>query len=226
MPERLEIPERQKSALMQILRFSPKERKQLLDALKEAKPSLLGRTFTSSWTQKADVSESEAQDMFQLLASLYVSMDIADQSADAFAAEVCDAIRASKDPGLQLRDANWAEIKSYLAQLLALDNTLGVSAKASDVRSEYGNVFCTARILTDLRPVYGRDVEKGPAVAVIVHEAKISFHESGEERTKDFYVALDSDDLLQLKKLLERANRKEDSLKAAAKKGGINVLEA
>lgn len=226
MPKRLQVPERQTRALARILRFSKKERKQLIDTLKATKPTLLGRKFISVWAQRANVSEDEAQEVLQLMASLYISLDVAGKSIETFVEEVCDAIKASKNPTLQVKNVKWTELKSFFAKILTLDNTLGVTAKATDIRMEYGNVFCTARILTDLRPVFGRDVEKGPAAAVVIHEAKITFHEDGStDRAKDFFVALDLEDIQQLKKLLDRAILKEERIKAMAEKGGINVLE-
>ncbi len=225
MPDGLGIPEQQKRVLAQLLRFSQKERRELFDVLKEAKPSLLGRSFVTAWVKKAGASKADADGLFRLLAGLYESMDIAGDPTEKFAADVCDTIQASKDPELPTKDVNWNEFKTYLTQVLSLDDTLGVSAKASQVRSEQNHVFCTARILTDLRPVFGRDVDKGPLAAVVVHQAKITFHENGEETTKDFFVALDSTDIVELKKLLDRATHKEASLTASAREGGINVLE-
>lgn len=225
MPDGLGIPEQQKAALAQLLRSPQKERKQLLDALHEAKPSLFGRNFTSAWIKKAGASKADAHELFHLLSALYASMDIIGEPAEAFASKVCDTIIASKDPALPTKDVDWNEFKAYLAQLLSLDDTLGVSAKATQIRLEHEHVFRTARILTDLRPIFGRDVDKGPTAAVVVHQAKITYRESGQEMTKDFYMALDSDDIVELKKLLERASRKEASLVSVARRGDINVLE-
>ncbi len=172
------------------------------------------------------MNSGEAIEVFQTLASLYVSMDIANESPETFAGEVIHTIRESKDPEFHLEEGKWDDFRQYLAEILSLDATLGVSAKASELKTEYANVFCTARIITDLRPVYGRDVLKGPTSAVVVHEARITYHEDGADATKDFYVVLDSEDIQQLRKLLARAVNKERSLKSVARKGELNVLES
>jgi len=222
----LEIPPGQRAALTRLIGLSSAGRKQLLKALKEAEPSLLHTRMTVSLAPKLDMSEGETRDILTMLASLYVSMDIAGEPVESFTRTVMEAIKPSMGPDLKLKDAEWAQFQEYLAEVLSLDETLGISAKATDIRSEYDRTFCTARILTDLRPVFGRDVSKGPPVAVIIHAAKITFHESGEDATKDFFVALDSTDIRDLRRLLERATNKEESLKAVARQGGINVLEA
>ncbi len=224
-PDGLGIPEQQKGALVKLLRFSSKEWTLLLDVLKEMRPSLFGRSFIAAWTKKAHVPESGARELFGVLAGLYASMDIARDSPQVFASKACEAIRASVDLASQTKEVDWDGFEAHLARALSFDETLGVSAKASELRAEYGKVFCSARILTDLRPVFGTDVDKGPLAAVVVHNAKITFHENGEETTKDFYVALDSEDIAELKKMLDRASRKEASLVATARKGGTNVLE-
>ena len=112
MPDGLGIPEQQKGALAQLLRFSQKDRKQLLDVLKESKPSLFGRSFTSAWMKQTGASEGDARELFHLLAGLYASMDIARETSEAFAATVSETIKASKDPALQSKGIDWEEFKT------------------------------------------------------------------------------------------------------------------
>ena len=42
-------------------------------------------------------------------------------------------------------------------------------------------LFCTAKILTDLRPVFDRVATDGPAALSVVHTLKLSFHHGSED---------------------------------------------
>ena len=70
---------------------------------------------------------------------------------------------------------------------------MGLDSKADDLRTEDERVFCTAKILTDLRPVFGSHVEDGPHGMIVVHLLKIGYH-SGSEKLHEFFVSLDSGD--------------------------------
>jgi hypothetical protein len=91
-----------------------------------------------------------------------------------------------------------------------------MATKAYDLQTEGERTFCDARILTDLRPVFGKDIASGPAGMVIIHRLKLGYHNSeGEHRT--FYIALDAEDLVTLKKAIDRAELKARSLKSIVK---------
>lgn len=100
-----------------------------------------------------------------------------------------------------------------LVSLLSV-KPLNVSAKAIDLQTEDERVFCDARILTDLRPVFGSDSAATPEGLTIVHILKLGYDQGGE-RHRDFYVALNADDLQTLRKVIDRAEAKAKSLKNA-----------
>jgi len=81
------------------------------------------------------------------------------------------------------------------------------------------------RILTDVRPVFEPSApEAAPAGAVIVHTLKISYR--GDNSAKDFFVALDSEDVRQLTEQLERARSKAESLKSVLKAAEVPYIDA
>ncbi len=89
-----------------------------------------------------------------------------------------------------------------------------LTAKAQDLQTDDERTFCRARILTDLRPVFGTNIEDGPKGMVIIHLLKLGFHQASERHHDEFYVALDADDLQTLKKVVERAQSKAKILRA------------
>ncbi len=65
--------------------------------------------------------------------------------------------------------------------------------------------------MTDIRPIFGPDPENEPESAVIVHTLKISYHEG--RQIKEFFLALDPEQVDELIGVLERASLKSESLK-------------
>ena len=103
-----------------------------------------------------------------------------------------------------------AVIIAVLAPMLSL-KTVSLSSKVQRLRLEYPNTFHDAMVLTDIRPIFDK-VEDRPVGGAITHTLKIEYHEVGEH--KQFYVALDAEDLQKMKKILQRAEAKESSLKS------------
>ena len=96
-----------------------------------------------------------------------------------------------------------------------LDGLLGVQGitafgKAVDVSQESDRLLHTSRIVSDIRPVFGKEVETEPIGAVIFHTLRLDYFEDGEVRTVSF--ALTASDLAQLKRTVERAEAKGNTL--------------
>lgn len=88
---------------------------------------------------------------------------------------------------------------------------------------DYDRVFRDARILTDIRPVFGMDPTAGPLAGIVIHTLRIDYHEAGDHPS--FHVALDTGDLRRPWELVERAIKKEASLKTEIEKTSMKYLE-
>lgn len=113
------------------------------------------------------------------------------------------------------------KFRERLTRLLNV-NTLQTVAKAHDVLLEHDQAFSTARVLTDVRPIFGDDVESAPTAAVIVHMLNIA-HYGGSDRGQ-FVVALDTKDIELLIEVLERAKKKTESLKSVIESSGMTYI--
>ena len=71
-------------------------------------------------------------------------------------------------------------------------------------------MFCNAKILSDIRPIFGPKIESGPVAAVVTHTLKLGYHEEGEH--KQFFVVLDDADLVTFQEVIQRAREKSDAL--------------
>jgi hypothetical protein len=111
-----------------------------------------------------------------------------------------------------------------LRSLLEHPGGLSIAAKAVGVLTDHHNTFRTARILTDIRPIFGPAIEEiKMAGTTMVHTLKIEY--SQERARKHFYVALDTSDLKALKKIIERAEEKERVLEEAMKSLPVPYLK-
>jgi hypothetical protein len=120
------------------------------------------------------------------------------------------AMQASGNPELALSEDEKVEFEMRLGRLLTI-NAVSVAAKVQRLRLDYPNTFHDAKILTDVRPIFDKP-ENRPVGCAVSHNLKITYHEGGDH--KEFYVALDADDIKTMKRVLERAEAKAASLKS------------
>lgn len=97
-----------------------------------------------------------------------------------------------------------------LRKIINTNTALDLTAKVALIKNDHPHAYANAKIYTDMRPVFCRsDMEiRG---AVIIHTLKLSYQD-GQER-KDFFVALDQADLVSLRESVEKAERKEATLR-------------
>lgn len=158
---------------------------------------------------------SDLKGILDALVPLYVLKSTKESVLlDQFAEDIANAM-ASLKSALALTDKHRPTFKANLLTLLGSEHFLTIS-KAYDLATDDERTFCDARIITDLRPVFGTPIEDGPKGTVIVHLLKIGYHE-GNKRHQAFHVALDSPDLKELKRVIERAESKAAAIKSKLK---------
>jgi len=143
----------------------------------------------------------------------------ADVSVDQFVVDICESLREQK----QLPLDKEARLRDRLTRALGIE-ILNVKAKAIALSNEHEHLFCTARIFTDVRPVYGDDVMAPPAAMTITHTLKIDYHAAGG-RTHEIYLGLGSGDIAEIREVLDRAEEKARSIRAALEPTKIPVID-
>jgi hypothetical protein len=96
-------------------------------------------------------------------------------------------------------------------------------SKAIRLQRDCERLYCGARIISDIRPVFGDSVEELPVSAVITHTLKLGYDEMREH--KEFFIVLDEADLDALQDVLERAKVKGDTLTEVLNSAKIPRLE-
>lgn len=195
----------------------------LITALREAPPALLLPGLANEVAKKSELKLPVTAEILKLLSTLDSVRTEENTPLDEFVDQVCIALKETKLKGLQPEGNNWEDFKQNLSQALSMERSLGVTSKALSVMTRHARVFKDAQVLTDLRAVFQSDPTKSPAAAVVIHNLRITFFEN--ERWKEFFVALDSNDLRQLQSVLSRALKKEESLKSVVNKAGLRCLD-
>jgi len=211
-------------------------------AIADIDPTLVGKLSTALATTPASLSLTQIQAtietdigvkindgqvIFDFLLSLYRLQIAIDDSCEEIISELSPAIRKKLDKAGD--DAKVTEVQKFidnLSELFVAKSAIRISAKARDLFTENQANFRSARIISDIRPVY--DEEEGrlplPENAFINHNLKIAYSEEAEN--KQAYYSLDSNDLIKLKIQIDKALKKEEQLSELLTTQGTRVLRA
>ena len=130
------------------------------------------------------------------------------------------AISNSSD--LDLDDPERSLLEDRLSDLTE-QPAVRLLGKAVDVATEHDQVFLGVRAFTDLRPVFGDEIDGMPGGAVLSHTLKFEFsHDEGQ--VGNFYITLDDEDLKLLKRAIERAEAKAEAMQELLGSIGMTYL--
>jgi len=147
----------------------------------------------------------DAESMLEAVASLSPLLDEGFMEIEPVAQEIAAA------PDLGLSEEGRAPFTRRLVRLLRLE-PLGLASRARDIVSDYERVFHDARILTDIRPVFGSDPSTAPRAAAVTATLKVDYHPGGRRGLESLFFAMDRADLTMLQAQVERALQKTDQL--------------
>jgi hypothetical protein len=209
----LRIPQTQKEAFKAFMELPDKEADSILRALEVADPAISVDSLAKSILPNVGLGIGALRKFISVAGSLYLARD----QQGVTAAQLADAAAsAAMNEGLLTSDESEkaSKLKERVAKFLALDRSLGVSAKATLLLVRHKNPLSSARIFTDVRPVFTGDVPV-PQAAVCFHTLELITNTDG--RRSSYYAALDSADLMSLKKVVDRAIQKEKAIRQAMK---------
>lgn len=101
-------------------------------------------------------------------------------------------------------------LQGRISRLMSASGAVNLIAKSDDVWRELPRRLVSARVITDVRPVFADGPTLEPAASLIVHTLCLSFYEGQDLR--HFHVSLDRRDLRTLASVVDRAQRKEVAL--------------
>jgi hypothetical protein len=218
----INIPKSAYQAIQSLTRLKPSDFEALLEALSKATPALGRGNF---WSHVAplvpQIKADEVKTIVNEILDMSEGMDILDMGVDEFATAIAESSVATNE--LKLSQADEQLLRERLIKVFVGRRGLCSTLKAMGVMVDQERTFYSARILTDVRPVFD---EKGETVdaAVIVHNLRIHYGQDSEH--KDFYVSLDTSDIADIREALDRADAKAKSLEGILKRSGVSFLDA
>jgi hypothetical protein len=212
MPRLRGIPPRARVGLKRLLALDSSTKEHLIQALRQEGPALHTGALTTALRDRLRLlSDSEIEEIVDSLVSLSYGQTRADVGVKDFVAELVQLDEVAVPPEKR------SETQAFLEGLLSTKAISG-TAKVNDVITESERLFLGARIITDIRPIFG-DSPTETLGAAIVHMLKITYHSALEDL--DFYVSLDEEDLGTLREVLGRAEAKARSMRSVLEKSGL-----
>lgn len=217
----IKIPDRYKPGLAVLAALSDDVFEKVAGSL-SAMPPAEGEKELNAWlsSEANGISPSDLQSLVQTLASLYRLRVKYGVKAEALAIDVAEA--ASNDAFFKQPTG---ALKNRLVRLLGIDALNLVDVKAKELQTEAEHIFCEARMITDLRPVFGSNVTDSPEAMIIVHTLKLGYHDFQSQTHREMYVAMDADDIAKLIEVLQRAEKKTKTLKDKMASIGMRLLD-
>ncbi len=200
----IRLPDRVRDGFQALFALQTSELEALFSSFESEKPTLLQKTLLKRMTEAlASTPKDEVRDILGFLMSLYPARANTELSTEEFVKRLCASIDEDVLPADNRQTA-----ESLLIRILN-NKGLAVTAKANAVRMKHQRIFTNARILTDIRPIFSDESEL-PIAATIIHTLQLTYHENREAQT--FFVAMDELDVAKLRKVIDRAEAKANTL--------------
>lgn len=217
----LKIPDQEYAVLKNIAELSEDSFSALVKALAETDLKLIQLDFCDDLANRVPALKApELKSMLRTVSSFVSAIERNSKTTIEFGQDLLETIRESKPKNFPLDKAELLE--SRLQKIFSAGRIISLTSKAFDVMTEQDRIFCGVRVLSDIRPVF-----LGPAdsisAAVIVHNLRIAYHQDGEHL--EFSVAMNQDDLRALIRSLERAEKKDQTLRSFIQNTGVPFFE-
>lgn len=219
----LQIPEENKAGIKLLITSSNETFGELLSSVREISPTASFATLTSEIGSRVkELQTNELQEIISALTSINSLLESSDLGIEEIVEGIIHGV-LSDEYFSELPREQIDRFKEQLTTFLETDNALNAASKASDLLLEYERIFSNARIVTDIRPVFKSDIDKGIVGALIVHTLKIEYQD--RTGTKELYLALDALDLMTLAEQVFRAEDKAELLQSMLKNAKIPCIE-
>lgn len=201
----------------------PKEHQPILSRIRTM-PETTVRALVSALEGSSSVpsvqrlSSDETEAIQDVLMDLYRVRGFVDMEVPEFVSNIALSLQEAE----RFPDAELPAFEERLTRLLTIES-VSIGSRAASLKTEYDRRFCAARLMTDARPIYGTDPAMPPSAVMITHTLRISYHDDTSE-LREFYVAMDADDVTTLRGMLNRADAKAKSLGSVFAAANVKIV--
>ena len=207
------IPKDERPALSLLAGLTDEQASELSRALSTAPDELGDDEFVQ---HVLDGTSAEADDVKRILTAvrqIASAQEVLEVQPDVFLNDIAEGMGKIEEDELRLDETKQGRLRDRLAALTQ-SPAIEVHAKARSLQQDRENTYCRARIITDLRPIFGSDVRQSPKAVLVAHMLRITYHHGSQGALRDVFLTLRTEDLDLLSELIERARLKAESLHA------------
>jgi hypothetical protein len=220
----LKIPEHYRSGVALLATMSNEAFDALLKAIKSGLTADNASDLVPDLGEKSEVLRKQSK-LSEIIAATTSMQGIFYRSIatpEQFAQDVTEALA---DDAPDLAKKTDSKILSARIVKLVLGKKIDITdQKIRSLQLEVERSFCCVRILTDVRAAFTADPTIAPTGMTILNTLRIGYiDDQGEHR--EFYLAMDRDDLSNLKKTIDRAQKKSKTLESLLAKANCHLFE-
>jgi len=219
----IKIPDGHKGGLIKLIKLPGNSVNQIISAFEGVAPKFFPEELSKEVISKLKgISSDDLLEIISAILSLSKHRVHDDMPPEELAEQIVQALSEGAVEDVELVKKDRQGLKKLFVRFFQIE-TLLISAKASGIMLSHENIFCSARVITDVRPVFGSDPSVAPNAAVMVHMLNLSYHHEGQ--LKELYIAMDALDIETLRTALDRTDLKSQSLKSLIKRAGLIHLD-
>lgn len=204
-----QIPEAQLPAFVELFTLEDAQFNELSEALRAAPAKVKVSAVVKHLSKK--VKSIPAEKVSALIMSLKTLLGAMEGYHVSAMQASRDIVRSAlKQAEKELRAEDSDKYETRLLSLLQNPNLI-LSSKALSLLNDHARTFGTLRIISDVRPVFGEDTNVAPHGWMLYHTMHFRCNLT-KEVEDDIYIALDTADLREIERLVQRATAKQDIL--------------
>lgn len=219
---RVQIPLRHYPAFLTLITLSDEQFQELVMTLSRDQKSFSTSAVGSIVTEILGIDPQQADNLAETLVSLHGLRRELQLSSVDMSQALISGLEVARDERLHPTEETRQPVQDRLVEIFEVGGTIGTIAKASTLQGEHQHRFLEAHIATDMRPIFQDDLDAPLAAAMITHMLKLTYSEGGEP--KEFFVALNSDDIEELRSVLHRADQKAYSLESLMESAHVPLM--
>ena len=221
---RIRIPERYQAGIAKLIPLPDNALEELLSVLNEMPHSLNLESIKAYAISKISlIPENDVNDIISALDSLYYIKNESGVPVHDFTEQVLQAMAETENKALHISASQREPFQGRLIRLMN-GTLLSVAAKSREILYEQERTFGSARVLSDIRPILNENAENNTDAAIIIHTLKINYIQNNQH--KEFFVALDTEDVSFMIDTLIRAQEKEETLKSILVAANVPYMDA
>lgn len=156
------------------------------------------------------LSELEVSESRSIVQTLFSFRELLEHRNVNFQELSDSLVESYKDIETEISDEELAILKRNLEIIFQNSNSLKLTLKTKQLRTEDSKVYSDSKVITDIRLIFNDDIEESNRNGVVIHKLHFEFFENKE--LNDFFISLDLSELKELKEHIDRAIKKDETI--------------